>query len=321
MARPIPQLKDLTFDNMKNIEIKFFVRGRISGRRFTLNYNNQISDQITLKDIFKKVQKIAKKESNIENLQEAKAFLKKLKKAEKDAIVEYKSMGTGYKILTWFCRIFTFGSHLENIKVLKKKIEDQLNDLNFDKNMQDIELISWNRGKNELLQNLALRYVETNNLDLAFRTIEEIRGYNERDTLLTKLAEAYLQKNDPNYAFKSVNALSSDPRFGIDQEEKDVLLEKIGNLYLSNGDLEEIAQIVENLNSISKKSNLCFSLAKAYLNKNELENALGAINGINCQGKLSILDEISKSYEARGDVANAERLKQIIVEEVDSIFT
>lgn len=255
--------KDIAFDTMKDIEIGVHVKDRPYGRRFTLTFNNTTSDHILFNDIFKKTQKLFLNDSNVDNLHSAQSFLDKLKKAEEDAIADYKTMGKGYKILTCICRFFNFRSHnhLDDIKNLGKDIQIILDNLDFDTNMVKTQ-DPWDQETKRA--DLTRKYLRTNNLELASKVIESTIV---KDPLLKELAEAYIEKDDLAKALEEASKIE-------DQRINNPCCEKISRLHLAKGDLFEAVLATGGMKGSSHERNmLLMDIGKGYIAQNNMADA------------------------------------------------
>ena len=156
------QLDDLILSNIGSITIKDVSEGRSQGRRFKLVFAGKESDELVFHDIFKQVQKLARKEKNLENLTAIADFLNTIKDAEKIAADKYTveaGKDFGYRFNTGLHRLFdigSWGSHSNRIDALKDKITKRNTDLQT--TFDNLDAISDIDEKNDAAEELVDKY-------------------------------------------------------------------------------------------------------------------------------------------------------------------
>lgn len=116
----------ITVGQLKDFKIEDKSAGRSFGRRFVLKkHDGTSSKEVVFKDIFKRVEKINKKATSLEDLRAVKDFLGKLETANLEDAVDYSNTSVLYKFRTWFHRLFDFGSHSDKIGALREDIDEK----------------------------------------------------------------------------------------------------------------------------------------------------------------------------------------------------
>ncbi len=123
-------LKSIQFDNLNQVKVSASASnvGRSYGRRFTVSIGENSKD-VTLKDLYKKAQKLTKKATSASELNDVNSFIAKLENAETAAAKIYKDRDDCvYKFRSWFHRFFGgafLGSHMDRFEKLHNKLLDK----------------------------------------------------------------------------------------------------------------------------------------------------------------------------------------------------
>ncbi len=122
------KIKHLSTFDLRDVEIMDVSASRSYGRRFKLLINGVESKQYVFKDLYRKIEKLVKKnpEDELLNLMEFKPFLVRLKEFDTQAELVYSKREWLYRFRTWFHRFFDLCSHSDNIDRLIYKAEKRI---------------------------------------------------------------------------------------------------------------------------------------------------------------------------------------------------
>lgn len=129
------KLKSITLDNLSQVTVApsaSNAKDRSYGRRFTVTMGDD-SQEVVLKDLFKKAQILAKNATSASELFDVNEFIVKLTDAETAASKIYKDRDDCvYKFRSWFHRFFGgafLGSHTKRLGNLKTDVKGKESDL------------------------------------------------------------------------------------------------------------------------------------------------------------------------------------------------
>lgn len=248
MTIPNFTLRDLTPSNLARINIFDKSAERSYGRRFELieyclDGTKKHSSDLVFKDIFHKVDKLARKaisEDDIENLWKISDFLEEMKTVESHAAEDYAERDCFYRFRTWFHRLFTFGSHQDKILKLLNKIHKCID--------------------NSPLEQLLITS-DKSSRDQAFDLAKQITNVEKKDRYLDQLATAY-----QNLFYANMDDFAPLEQWvevakEASQDRKDSFLIEIARIYMSIDNYAKASEVVDLLTDDPRKTSLQQNLA------------------------------------------------------------
>lgn len=276
------RINDINISNLDSIQIENVSIGRSFGRRFTIKCGTKKSEELLFRSVLKRVQKLAKHERNLENLEAIKVCLEKLKKVEEDAIKLFNKQSFIYKMRTCIHRIFFFDDHLKTIKDLINTNQHCLDVFDLNKNLKALDHLPADK-KDKKLVHLVSFYLNSHNIGPAFVVCREISNQNLKDAALAFIGHFCLDENDTASAVIAtalIGVKSQNPLFILfelkqSNPERDPLLKRLANIYIDRDELLKAHVAANELcQNNPDRTPLLVLIANKYLTKNDLDTAL-----------------------------------------------